>query len=131
MGWQPAFRAEGRIYANYIQAFYPERKIAVLWQNDQFGRDLFRGLQEGLGDLARMIVSDITFDISDKSIDTQIDVLQARARKSWCSTSRRPSRRWRCGKMAENRLASGLPLDNASASIANALRPAGWRIRSG
>ena len=43
MGWQPTFRAEGRIYANYIQASYPDRKIAVLWQNDQFGRDLFRG----------------------------------------------------------------------------------------
>ena len=40
MGWQPTFRAEGRIYANYIQASYPDRKIAVLWQNDQFGRDL-------------------------------------------------------------------------------------------
>ena len=49
MGWQPTFRAEGRIYANYIQAAFPRRKIAVLWQNDQFGRDLYRGLQEGLG----------------------------------------------------------------------------------
>ncbi len=48
MGWQPTFHAEGRIYANYIQAAYPSSKIAVLWQNDQFGRDLFRGLQEGL-----------------------------------------------------------------------------------
>ena len=75
MGWQPAFRAEGRIYANYIDAFYSGQKIAVLWQNDQFGRDLFSGLQEGLGDLSRMIVSDITFNISDKSIDSQIDVM--------------------------------------------------------
>lgn len=57
MGWQPTFRSEGRIYANYIQASYPSRKIAVLWQNDQFGRDLFRGLQEGLGITANMIVS--------------------------------------------------------------------------
>jgi branched-chain amino acid transport system substrate-binding protein len=59
MGWQPSFRAEGRIYANYIQAFYPGRKIVALWQNDQFGRDLFRGLEEGLGDLTRMIIVDI------------------------------------------------------------------------
>ena len=64
MGWQPTFRAEGRIYANYIQAAYPERKIAMLWQNDQFGRELFQGLQEGLGDLARMIVADTTLDLS-------------------------------------------------------------------
>jgi branched-chain amino acid transport system substrate-binding protein len=56
MGWQPPFWIEGRIYANYIQAAYPERKIAVLWQDDQFGRDLFQGLQDGLGDWARMIV---------------------------------------------------------------------------
>ena len=55
MGWRPSFRTEGRIYANYIQAFYPGSKIVVLWQNDQFGRDVFKGLQEGLGDLARMI----------------------------------------------------------------------------
>ena len=45
MGWQPSFRAEGRVYANYIQAFYPQRKIVVLWQNDQFGRDLFKGIR--------------------------------------------------------------------------------------
>ncbi|MGL3109132.1 ABC transporter substrate-binding protein [Bradyrhizobium sp. BR 1432] len=77
MGWQPPFRAEGRIYANYVQAFHPDHKLAVLWQNDQFGRDLLIGLQEGLGDWTRMIVADSTFDISDKSIDRQIDVLKA------------------------------------------------------
>ena len=53
MGWQPSFRAEGRIYANYIHAFFSQRKIVVLWQNDQFGRDLYKGIQEGLGELSR------------------------------------------------------------------------------
>lgn len=77
MGWQPSFRTEGRIYANFVQAFYPDRKLAVLWQNDQFGRDLMRGLQEGLADWARMIVADSTFDMSDRSIDGQIDLLRA------------------------------------------------------
>ncbi|MGY4572017.1 ABC transporter substrate-binding protein [Bradyrhizobium sp. USDA 3256] len=77
MGWQPPFRAEGRIYANFGQAFYPDQKLAVLWQNDQFGRDLLIGMQEGLGDWTRMIVADSTFEMSDKSIDRQIDVLKA------------------------------------------------------
>src|SRR5216684_5530356 len=76
MGWQPAFRAEGRIYANYIQASYPERRIAVLWQNDQFGRDLFKGLQEGLGNTAGMIAADIAIE-PDMSIDTQVDILKS------------------------------------------------------
>src|SRR5260370_12623665 len=65
MGWQPSFRAEGRIYANYIQPSYPQRKIVVLWQNDQFGRDIFKGIEEGLGDLAHLIIVDVAFDIAD------------------------------------------------------------------
>ena len=76
MGWQPSFRAEGRIYANYIQAFYPGRKIVVLWENDQFGRDLFKGLEEGLGDLSRMIIVDVAYDISDEYLDTHVAILK-------------------------------------------------------
>src|SRR3982074_534945 len=76
MGWQPAFRTEGRVFANYIQAAYPDRKIAVLWENDQFGRDLFSGLREGLGDTAHMIVADIAVDVSDNSADSQLEILK-------------------------------------------------------
>src|SRR5262249_42498722 len=76
MGWQPTFRAEGRIFANYIQIAYAGRKIAVLWENDQFGRDLYRGLREGLADTARLIVADIAFDPDGNSIDRQIQILK-------------------------------------------------------
>jgi branched-chain amino acid transport system substrate-binding protein len=76
MGWQPSFRAEGRVYANYIQAFHPGSKIVVLWQNDQFGRDLFKGLEEGLGDLSKMIIVDIAYDISDAHLDTHVSILK-------------------------------------------------------
>ena len=76
MGWQPSFQAEGRIYANYIQAFYPQRKIVVLWQNDQFGRDLYMGIQEGLGDLKRMIIVGVAFDIADEHIDGHVSILK-------------------------------------------------------
>ena len=76
MGWQPSFRAEGRVYANYIQALYPGRKIVALWQNDQFGRDLFKGLEDGLGDLAKMIIVDIAYDISDEYLETHVSILK-------------------------------------------------------
>ena len=76
MGWQPSHRAEGRIYANYIQAFYPHSKIVVLWQNDQFGRDLYKGIQEGLGDLSRMIIVGVAFDIADEHIDGHVSILK-------------------------------------------------------
>jgi branched-chain amino acid transport system substrate-binding protein len=125
MGWQPAFRAEGRVYANYVQAFYPERKIAVLWQNDEFGRDLFRGLQEGLGDWSRMIVADTAFDLSDKSIDTQIDLLQSSGAEILIFDGAPAVAALALRRMADIDWHPVFMLDNASASIANALRPAG------
>jgi branched-chain amino acid transport system substrate-binding protein len=126
MGWQPTFRAEGRIYANYIQAAYPERKIAVLWQNDQFGRDLFQGLQEGLGDWARMIVADTTFDLSDSSsLDAQIEVLKSSGAEILLFDVAPPIAARALRRIAELGWRPVYIFANASASIANSLRPAG------
>jgi branched-chain amino acid transport system substrate-binding protein len=76
MGWQPSIREEGRIYANYIQAFYPGKRIVALWQNDHFGRELFKGLEDGLGDIARMIRVDVAFDAADEHLDTHVSILK-------------------------------------------------------
>jgi ABC-type branched-subunit amino acid transport system substrate-binding protein len=76
MGWQPSIREEGRIYANYIQAFYSGKRIVALWQNDHFGRELFKGLEDGLGDIARMIRVDIAYDIADEHLDTHVSILK-------------------------------------------------------
>jgi branched-chain amino acid transport system substrate-binding protein len=132
MGWQPTFRAEGRIYANYIQVAYPERKIAVLWQNDQFGRDLFQGLQEGLGDWARMIVADTTFDLSDSSsLDAQIEVLKSSGAEILVFDVAPAVAARALRKTAELDWRPVYLLGNASASIANALRPAGLQNAAG
>ncbi|MHC2461986.1 ABC transporter substrate-binding protein [Bradyrhizobium embrapense] len=76
MGWQPSYREEGRIYANYIQAFYPGKKIVALWENDQFGRELFKGLVQGLGDVAQNIRVDIAYDVDDQHLDGHISILK-------------------------------------------------------
>jgi len=124
MGWQPQSRGEGRIYANYLGALYPERKIAVLRQNDQFGRDMLLGLQENLSD-ARMIVSDTTFDISDKTIDAQIDLLKSSGAEILLFDGSPAIAALALRRMAEIDWHPVFILDNASASIANALQPAG------
>lgn len=125
MGWQPTFRAEGRIFANYIQTAYAGRKIAVLWENDQFGRDLFRGLREGLGDTAGKIVADIAFDIADNSIDRQVEVLKDSGAEILVFNGS-PSQAGRAiRKAAELDWHPVILLNNAAASIASALRPAG------
>jgi ABC-type branched-subunit amino acid transport system substrate-binding protein len=124
MGWQPTFRAEGRIYANYIQASYSDRKIAVLWQNDQFGRDLFRGLQEGLGATANRIVADIAIE-ADMSIDNQVDILKDSGAEVLVLNCAPPISARAIRRAAELDWHPVLVLVNAAASIANALRPAG------
>jgi branched-chain amino acid transport system substrate-binding protein len=124
MGWQPTFRSEGRIYANYIQAAHPSRKIAVLWQNDQFGRDLFRGLQEGLGITANLIVADIAIE-ADMSIDAQVDILKNSGAEVLVLNCAPPISARAIRRAAELGWYPQLLLVNAAASIANALRPAG------
>jgi ABC-type branched-subunit amino acid transport system substrate-binding protein len=76
MGWQPSFREEGRIYANYIQAFYPGKKIVALWQNDYFGREVIKGMEDGLGLVAQMIRADIAYDLADEHLDTHVSILK-------------------------------------------------------
>src|ERR1019366_7323830 len=72
MGWQPNFQSEGHIYAKYIMEHYPNGKIAVFWQNDDAGKDQFKGLKDGLGDKASMLIADKSYEVSDPTIDSQI-----------------------------------------------------------
>jgi branched-chain amino acid transport system substrate-binding protein len=132
MGWQPPFRIEGRIYANYIQAAYPARRIAVLWQDDQFGKDLFQGLQDGLGDSAQLIVADTTFDPADlSSLGAQLDVLKNSRAEILLLDVAPAFAAQAIRKIAEFDWHPAILLDNASASIASALRPAGLQNSSG
>jgi len=77
IGWQPSYRIEARIYAHYILKNIPDAKIAVLYQNDDFGKDYLIGLREGLGDKAgKMIVSTQTYETTDATIDSQVVAMQ-------------------------------------------------------
>jgi branched-chain amino acid transport system substrate-binding protein len=80
MGWQPSYRLEARIYGRYILNNLPDAKIAVLYQNDDLGKDYFIGLREGLGDKAdRMIVATKTYETTDPTVDSQIVALHGSA----------------------------------------------------
>ena len=124
MGWQPSFQAEGRIYANYIQAAYPERKIVVLWQNDQFGHDLYKGIQKGLGDLKRMIIVGVAFDIDDAHIDGHVSILK-RSGGEILIFAGVPTTASQVVRLATDfRWHPALLLNDAAASIGSALGPA-------
>jgi branched-chain amino acid transport system substrate-binding protein len=73
MGWQPNYQSEGRIYASYILKNHPNAKIAVLYQNDDYGKDVLKGVTDGLGAKAKsMIVAQATYEVSDPTVDAQI-----------------------------------------------------------
>jgi branched-chain amino acid transport system substrate-binding protein len=77
MGWQPSYRIEARIYGRYILKNMPDAKVAVLYQNDDFGKDYLTGLREGLGDKAdKMIVATKTYETTDPTVDSQVAALQ-------------------------------------------------------
>jgi branched-chain amino acid transport system substrate-binding protein len=77
MGWQPSYRIEARIYGKYILKNLPDAKVAVLYQNDDFGKDYLTGLREGLGDKAdKLIVATKTYETTDPTVDSQVVALQ-------------------------------------------------------
>jgi branched-chain amino acid transport system substrate-binding protein len=73
MGWQPNYQSETRIYAKYILENLPKAKIGILYQNDDYGKDLLKGLMDGLGSKAKsLIVSEQSFEVTDPTVDSQI-----------------------------------------------------------
>jgi ABC-type branched-subunit amino acid transport system substrate-binding protein len=73
IGWSPNYQYEARIYAKYILTEKPNARIAVLYQNDDYGKDYVKGLKDGLGDgAASMIVAEDAYEVSDPTIDSHI-----------------------------------------------------------
>ncbi len=78
IGFQPTYQTEGHIFAKYILEKMPNAKIGVLYQNDDYGKDYVKGLKDGLGDkAAKLIIAEVTYEVTDPTIDSQIVSLQA------------------------------------------------------
>ncbi len=78
MGWVPSFEFEGRVYADYLLKNKPDAKIAILYMNDDLGKEYVKGLKLGLGDrAAKMVVAEATHELFDASVDSQIIQLKS------------------------------------------------------
>jgi branched-chain amino acid transport system substrate-binding protein len=78
IGFQPTYQTEGHIFAKYILEKMPNAKIGVLYQNDDYGKDYLKGLKDGLGDkAAKLIIAEVTYEVTDPTVDSQIVSLQA------------------------------------------------------
>jgi ABC-type branched-subunit amino acid transport system substrate-binding protein len=125
MGFQPNYQSEGRIYAKYIIDHFPNSKIAVLWQNDDAGKDQYKGLKDGLGEKINMIVSDKSYEVSDPSIDSQIVALHDSGADIFFSWAAPKGSAQAIRKVGELGWKPKFFLANTATSVASVLKPAG------
>lgn len=132
MGWQPNNVAKGKIYAKYVLSERPNAKIAILFQNDDAGRDYVKGFRLGLGDKAgAMILKELTYETSDPTIDSQVQTLKATGSDVFLDISSPKFTAQAIRRAAESRWDLLHLISDASGSIASVLTPAGLENSKG
>jgi branched-chain amino acid transport system substrate-binding protein len=132
MGWQPAYQSEGRIYAKYLLKEKPDAKIAIMYQNDDFGKDLLKGLKDGLGDKASsMIVAEESYEVSEPTIDSHIVKLKSSGADTYFSMTTPKFSAQSIKKVAELGWKPMYFQSNVGASVGSVLQPAGFENAQG
>jgi branched-chain amino acid transport system substrate-binding protein len=125
MGWQPNYQTEAVIYAKHILQTKPNAKIAVLFQNDDYGKDYLKGFKDGLGDKVKMIVADVSYETSDPTVDSQIVQLQGSGADVFFNITTPKFAAQAVRKAYDIGWKPVQYLNNVSASIGSVLVPAG------
>ena len=126
MGWQPTYQAEGRIYAAHILETKPNAKVAVLYQNDDYGKDYLKGFEDGLGDKAKtLIVAKVSYEVTDPTIDSQMVTLKGSGADVFFNITTPKFAAQAIKKAAEIGWKPVHYLNNVSASVGSVLTPAG------
>src|SRR5437763_6869076 len=127
MGWQPNYQSESRIYAKYLLKEKPNAKIAVLYQNDDYGKDYVKGLKDGLGaKAATMIVAEESYETSEPTIDNHIVKLKSTNADVFFNVTTPKFAAQAIKKMTEVGWKPLHFLNNVSASVGSVLKPAGF-----
>jgi branched-chain amino acid transport system substrate-binding protein len=132
MSWTPHYASEGEIYAKYLLSVKPDAKVAIISQNDDLGRDYLLGFRRGLAERASsMIVSALTYNTTDPTIDSQIVSLRASGADTLLIAA--------VPKFAAQAIRKAHDIDwhplkfliGVGSSIAGAIRPAGFEASKG
>ncbi|MBR0894237.1 ABC transporter substrate-binding protein [Bradyrhizobium tropiciagri] len=132
MGWQPNYQSETQIYAKYILKNMPNAKIAVLYQNDDYGKDYLKGFKDGLGaKAASMIVAEDAYEVTEPTIDSHIVTLKASGADVFMNITTPKFAAQAIKKNAELGWKPLHFLNNVSASIGSVIAPAGMENAQG
>jgi branched-chain amino acid transport system substrate-binding protein len=126
MGFNPNYQSEGKLYALDILKTKPNAKIAVLYQNDDYGKDYLKGFKDGLGDKAKtMIVAEQTYEVTDPTIDSQIVSLKGSGADTFFNITTPKFAAQAIRKVDEVGWKPVHYLNQVSASVGSVLKPAG------
>ena len=127
MGWQPSYQSETQIYAKYLLKEKPDAKIAVLYQNDDYGKDYLKGLKDGLGaKAASMIVAEESYETTEPSIDDHIVKLKASGADVFMDIATPKFAAQAIKKVGSLGWKPLHFLNNVSASVGSVIKPAGF-----
>jgi ABC-type branched-subunit amino acid transport system substrate-binding protein len=127
----PDFETEGTVVAKYILKAKPDAKIGLLYQNDDYGKDYAKGLRAGLGTKASQIVAEVTYEISDPTIDSQIVQLKAAGIDTLIEQSSSKAAAQSIRKIHELNWSPLHIIGGSTASIETILKPAGLDASKG
>ena len=126
MGWQPNYQSESKVFAAHILETKPNAKIAILYQNDDYGKDYLKGFEDGLGaKAASMIVSKISYEVTDPTIDSQMVSLKATGADTFFNITTPKFAAQAIKKAAEIGWKPTHYLNSVSASVGSVMNPAG------
>ena len=132
IGYQPTYDVEGEIYANYALANVENPKIAVLFQNDDYGKDYRDGFLQGLGDRAdELVVKMLPYEVTDPTIDSQILDLAASGANVFFNITIPKFAAQAIKKACEIDWKPLHLLNNVSSSVKSTLVPAGLECSKG
>ena len=126
MGWQPDLQTEGAIFAKDILKSKPDARIAVLYQNDDYGKDYMRGFRDGFGDkAAKMIIAEASYESTDPNVDSQIVTLRGSLADTFFNVSSPKFAAQAIRKAYDIGWKPRQYLTSGSSSVAAVLQPAG------
>jgi len=132
MGWQPDYNTEGQIYAKYLLANQKDPKIAILYQNDDYGKDYLEGFHKGLGDAGKkLIVSEVTYEVTDPTVDSQVIQMASKGANAFFNITTPKFAAQAIKKAGEIGWKPLHFLNNVSASVSSVLKPAGFEVSQG
>jgi ABC-type branched-subunit amino acid transport system substrate-binding protein len=132
MGWQPNYQSESHIYAKYLLKEKPDAKIAVLYQNDDYGKDYLKGLKDGLGaKAASMIVAEESYETTEPTIDSHIVKLKSSGADVFFDVTTPKFAAQAIKKTAEIDWKALHILNNVAANVGSVMKPAGFDASQG